>query len=64
MPQNRVKEFRERAHITQVELSRRSRIASPNLSNIERHRLVPSARVKARLARILKEDVSVLFPED
>jgi transcriptional regulator with XRE-family HTH domain len=64
MVQNRVREYREKAYLTQVELSRRSRIASPNLSNIERQRLVPSDRVKVRLARILKEDVAVLFPED
>jgi len=58
---NRVKQFRERAGLTQVELARRAPIASPNLSSIERGRLAPWPKVKRRLARALKTTEAELF---
>ena len=61
MEMNRVKQFRERAGLTQVELARRARIASPNLSSIERGRLAPWPKVKRRLARALKTTEAELF---
>lgn len=59
---NRLKEFRERAGLSQVELARRARIASPNLSSIERGRLVAWPKVKRALAKALKCTESELFP--
>lgn len=64
METNRVKEFREKADLTQVELARRARIASPNLSSIERGRLVAWPKARRRLARALKCTEAELFPEE
>lgn len=64
METNRVKEFREKAGLTQVELARRARIASPNLSSIERGRLLPWSKVKRALAKALKCTESELFPAE
>ncbi len=63
MVENRVREFREKMGLTQVELARRLRMASPNLSNIETGRLMPWPRVKRALARKLKTTPEELFPE-
>ncbi len=64
METNQVKEFRERAGLTQVELSRRARIASPNLSSIERGRLVAWPKVRHALAKALKCTEAELFPDE
>jgi len=61
---NQVKEFRERAGLTQVELARRARIASPNLSSIERGRLVAWPKVRHALAKALKCTEAELFPDE
>jgi transcriptional regulator with XRE-family HTH domain len=63
METNRVKEFRKRASLTQVELARRARMASPNLSAIEHGRLAPWPKIKKKLARVLKTTPEELFPE-
>ena len=63
MEMNRVKEFREMAGLTQVELARRARIASPNLSSIERGRLAAWPRMKRALSKALKCTEIDLFPE-
>lgn len=64
METNRVKEFRERAGLTQVELARRARIASPNLSSIERGRLVAWPKVRHALAKALRCTEADLFPTE
>ena len=64
MKTNCVKEFREKAGLTQVELARRARIASPNLSSIERGRLVAWPRVRRALARALKTTPEKLLKSD
>ena len=64
MVENRVKELREKAGLSQVELARRARIASPNLSSIERGRLVAWPKVKRALAKALKCRESELFPTE
>lgn len=64
MAGNRIKEFRERAGISQVELARRARMASTNLSSIECGRLAPWPKVKRALARILKTPIAELFPSN
>jgi len=61
---NRIKKFREKAGLTQVELARRARIASPNLSSIERGRLVAWPKVRHALAKALKTTQEELFPEE
>lgn len=59
---NRIKEYRERVKMSQVELARRAHIASPNLSAIECGRLVPWPKVKRALARVLNCSQDDLFP--
>lgn len=61
---NRVKEFRELAGLSQVEMARRARMASTNLNAIENGRLAPWPKVKRALARALKTTQDELFPED
>jgi len=61
---NRIKEFRERAGLTQVELARRASMASTNVSAIERGAMVPWPKAKRKLARVLKEPIGVLFPPE
>lgn len=61
---NRVRQYREKAGLTQVELARRARIASPNLNAIEHGRLAPWTKVKRALAKALKCTEAELFPED
>jgi transcriptional regulator with XRE-family HTH domain len=63
MKENRIKEYREKLGISQVELARRARIASTNLSNLERGRLAPWLRIRRKLARVLKTTPDELFPE-
>ena len=63
MAENRIKELREKAGMSQVELARRVRMASPNLSAIECGRLAPWPRIKKKLARVLKTTLEELFPE-
>lgn len=60
---NRIKEIREKIGLSQVELARRARIASTNLSAIECGRLAPWPKVKRSLARVLKTTPEELFPE-
>ncbi|MFC1969075.1 helix-turn-helix transcriptional regulator [Chloroflexota bacterium] len=64
METNRVKEYREKAGLTQVELARRARIASPNLSSIERGRLAAWPRIQRALAKALKCTKVELFPTE
>lgn len=63
MLENRIREFRERLGISQVELARWALIASTNLSAIECGRLAPWPKIKRRLARVLKTTLGELFPE-
>jgi len=63
MVENRIREFRERLGFSQVELARRARIASTNLSAIECGRLAPWPKIKRRLAKALKTTPEELFPE-
>lgn len=63
MEKNRIKEFREKLGISQVELARRACIASPNLSNLERGRLAPWPSIKRKLVKVLKTSIEELFPE-
>ena len=64
MSGNRLREFREKAGMTQVELARRARIASSAISSIECGRLAPWPKAKRALARVLKCSQAELFPEE
>lgn len=63
MFENKLKFFREKAGLSQVELARRAKIASTNLNSIENGRLKAWPRVKRKLARVLKCSEAELFPE-
>lgn len=63
MLSNRLKEYRERAGLTQTELAWRARVASQNISAIERGTLAPWPRVKEAISKALKVPESELFPE-
>jgi len=60
--ENRLREYREVRGLSQVELSRLARVAAPNVSAIERGRLVPWPKVKHRLAKALRTSEAELFP--
>jgi len=62
MTGNKIKEFREVVGMSQVELARRARIASTNLSAIECGRLAVWPKAKRALARVLKCSQTDLFP--
>lgn len=59
---NSVREYREKAGVSQTELARRVCIACTNLSAIECGRLVAWPKVKRALSRVLKIPESELFP--
>jgi transcriptional regulator with XRE-family HTH domain len=63
MTANRISEFRQKLGISQVELARRTRMASTNLSAIERGKLEAWPKVKKALCRVLKVTPEELFPE-
>jgi transcriptional regulator with XRE-family HTH domain len=62
MSQNRVREFRERAGLSQAELARRCHVASPNLSAVELGQRLAWPKLRRRLARSLKTTETDLFP--
>lgn len=64
MVKNRLKEYREAQGLSQVELSRLARVAAPNLSSMERERLLPWPKVKRRLAKALRCSEADLFPAE
>lgn len=64
MVENCLKEYREARGLSQVELSRLARVAAPNLSAIERGRLLPWPKVKRRLAKALRCTEAELFPDE
>ena len=59
---NKIKQFLERAGLSQVELARRARMASTNLSAIERGGLAPWPKARKALARALRVPEAELFP--
>ena len=62
---NHIREFREKAGLSQAELARRVHVASPNLSAVENCQRVAWPRLRRRLARSLKTTEAELFsPEE
>jgi transcriptional regulator with XRE-family HTH domain len=64
MVNNRLKEYREKAGLSQTELAWKSKMASQNISAIERGTLAPWPRAKRALAKALNIPETELFPED
>ncbi len=63
MLNNRLKEYRERAGLSQTELAWQARMAGQNISAIERGTLAPWPRAKKALAEALQVAETELFPE-
>ena len=64
MVHNRLKEYREKAGLSQTELAWRARMAGQNISAIERGTLAPWPRARKALAEALNVSETELFPED
>jgi len=64
MLNNRLKEYREKAGLSQTELAWRARIAGQNISAIERGTLAPWPKARKALAEALKVSEIELFPEE
>ncbi|MFH0768302.1 MAG: helix-turn-helix transcriptional regulator [Chloroflexota bacterium] len=64
MTHNRLKEYREKAGLSQTELAWRSRMAGQNISAIERGTMAPWPRARKALAEALQVAEIELFPEE
>ena len=64
MEHNRLKEYREKAGLSQTELGWLAKMAGQNISAIERGTLAPWPRAKKALAEALDVSESELFPKD
>jgi transcriptional regulator with XRE-family HTH domain len=64
MIRNRLKEYREKAGLSQTELAWRSRMAGQNISAFERGTLAPWPKAKKALAEALQVGEDELFPEE
>ena len=63
MVTNKLKESREKAGLSQVELARKAKIASTNLNAVEHGRLAAWPKLKRALAKALNTTQEELFPE-
>ncbi|MCJ7790902.1 MAG: helix-turn-helix domain-containing protein [Dehalococcoidia bacterium] len=59
---NKLREYREKAGLSQVDLERQTGIACPNISAIERGTLASWPKARELLALALEVDERVLFP--
>lgn len=59
---NRLKEFREKAGLTQTELGFRTRIAPSFISKFESGYQIPWPKAKLKLAIALNADIDQIFP--
>jgi transcriptional regulator with XRE-family HTH domain len=64
MKNNRLKEYRERAGLSQTELAWRAKMAGQNISAIERGTLAPWPRARKSLAEALQVGEAELFPKE
>lgn len=62
MGNNKIREFREKAGLSQVELARRSKMASTNLSAIERGTLMAWPKAKKAISKALKTAEDEIWP--
>lgn len=63
MKQNKLREYRQAAGLSQVALGQRASIAPQSLSSIECGRLAPWPKARKALAKALKVPEAELFPE-
>ena len=64
MINNRLKEYREKAGLSQTELAWRAKMAGQNISAIERGTLSPWPKARKALAEALEVAETELFPEE
>ena len=64
MEHNSLKEYREKAGLSQTELGWRAKMAAQNISAIERGTLAPWPRARKALAEALNVSETELFPEE
>jgi transcriptional regulator with XRE-family HTH domain len=64
MSSNKLREFREKAGLSQVELARRANIASTNLSSIERGHLDAWPKARKDIANVLGVSESDIFTQE
>ncbi len=64
MGKNRLKEYREKAGLSQTKLAWLAKMAGQNISAIERGTLAPWPRARRALAEALKVPEIELFPEE
>ncbi len=64
MVHNRLKEYREKAVLSQTELAWLARMAGQNISATERGTLAPWPKARRALADALKVTEAELFPEE
>ena len=62
--QNRIKEFRLKAGLSQTRLANKIGLASSNLTNLENGKLKPWPKVRRALARTLGAEEAELFPTE
>ncbi|EWH21276.1 XRE family transcriptional regulator [Bacillus haynesii] len=61
---NRVKEYRKRCNLTQIELAKRVGVARQTINLIENDKYNPSLSLCISLAKELKTDLNTLFWEE
>ncbi|MED2977930.1 helix-turn-helix transcriptional regulator [Bacillus swezeyi] len=61
---NRVKEYRKRCNLTQIELAKRVGVARQTINLIENEKYNPSLSLCISLAKELKADLNTLFWEE
>ena len=64
MINNRLKEYREKAGLSQTELAWLAKMAGQNISAIERGTLAPWPRARKVLAEALNVSETEMFPEE
>ena len=64
MMNNRLKEYREKAGLSQTKLAWRAKMAAQNISAIERGKLAPWPKARKAFARVLGVAEIELFPEE
>jgi len=61
---NKLREYRIKAELSQLQLSYRTRVASTAISSIENNKLAAWPKARRALAKVLKVSQSELFPDD
>ena len=64
MAENRVRELRVRAGLSQTEVARRIGVSAPNISALEASQITAWPKLRRSLAQILKANQREIFPEN